>query len=225
MTRCDQMAACAFCGTHFKMLTKNHTYCSKQCKARRNYAENGRHRKEPIKACEHCGVSFSAGLNGQNKFCSRECRYDKFAVHTAKQCSECGKEFTTRRPWKETCGPECTRVRGLRTERERRAQIVVKNCQRCGIEFEAARGRAKATDLVPLCGECKSAIPMADRWKWQQGSRKQAVRLTFSPPSMPCENCIHGKKSQSSDTGWECLASALRCKPGILNALFVQQVV
>ena len=219
------MAACAFCGSDFKMLNKSHLYCSKQCKARRNYAENGRHRKEPIKACEHCGVSFSAGLNGQNKFCSPECRFKKFAVHTAKQCSECGKSFTTRRPWKETCGPECTRVRGLRLERERRAEIITKTCQRCGLMFDAPRGKFKAGDGGPLCEGCQKSISTGDKWKWSKAPNKPSIRLAYSPIVMPCAKCAHGKPSQNSDTGWECQASALRCKPGILDALFSKKVV
>lgn len=219
------IAECVVCSAQLKMRRINQKYCSKQCKAKRNYLDNLQFRKKPINKCINCGKGFLAGANGMTKYCSKECRTSVFKTPTSKKCSECNKDFSTLRPWKETCGPECTRIRGLRLERERRAEIVTKNCERCGIGFEAPRGKPKAGDLVPLCKECKSSIPMLERWKWSQGSRRQSLRMTFSPPSMPCENCIHGKQSQSSDTGWECKASALKCKPGILDALFVRQVV
>lgn len=94
---------CPTCGKTFSTRFNNQ-FCSAKCK----HASDG----DNLKTCEFCGISFIA-LHKDARFCSVNC-YNRFHYKPKpvieKTCPVCGKIFSTNKPLRIYCSPECYRV-------------------------------------------------------------------------------------------------------------------
>lgn len=221
-------AVCRVCKETFKPSRSTHVYCTPACADRSRSAVRTAWLKstagEYQKPCKRCGQLFSPGLNRQTQFCSQKCRA-KTTVYT-KNCTICDAQFETLLLHKKTCGnSECRRQHQRIRENENRAQMIEVSCARCSIVFQRKKRRLSASGAghVILCENCLDNTPQGDRWKYKK-EIKQILPAT-ERVSTPCASCVYGIASSDSDTGWMCRASAIRCKPGILNALYSQKVV
>lgn len=155
---------CLFCGIELTRKTQK-KYCSVSCQKAHRSVLTGMKR---IRTCKWCGKEFvmrwpsgkaRKGEANEGQFCSRKCKglakRNKLTCPVyVKECSICGKWFTSRHQ-RARCSDECTLEynRLVAYKRNSGRQVITKICKECGNEFTPEYGCKKRIFCSDMCSK------------------------------------------------------------------------
>lgn len=190
---------CKQCGVAFDG-DKRCKFCSAECRVRAYYAG-----KRVEKACERCGVSFTAAAK-QTRFCSNAChlarRTDAVPIRT---CVVCGKSFKRNAHGKDAmscCSRECGFVESGRIRRQRASErsigkykpgrylkVYFYPCSRCGKPF-SSRSSTGSKFCSLVCRDFAALVSksIVDRECKECGGKYTTLMRGSRPASVYCSN-------------------------------------
>lgn len=142
-----------------------------------------------------------------------------------KICQQCRDVFEAASLTQKYCGTRCKKAYALAKDAEKIPNI----CKRCQCEYLIRRSSLKKSTVTSLCPSCinrdrSEAVKARPIPPAQDGRHNNIYRI--KPPKVkidaPCAKCVHGRANAQSDTGWECRANAMVCKPLAGKFLFAR---
>lgn len=171
-------------------------------------------------SCPQCNKKFERETTKQ-VFCTPLCTRAHSTAKRAKPvnlfCSSCKSDYQlSKKTYEQSKNrTECIPCMRKRTQEERTQS---RQCLVCGKSFKAKASENKICSLA--CAESSFAKPK----EFKRYEKPNTVKANLIN-KMPCVECEYGKRSNYSDSGWECLANARTCSPFTIQKLFKPRAI